>query len=160
MVREFLVRDFLVRDFSGEEFSGEGFSGERFLVWDCRTRILFCQNSGNPKNPLPHSHTRPCTYDQIFWQFVYVHGCFFNKIFLASQKFWYTRISALAPTLVKFSHLKEVLIAITVGFLVTLWRRKPLWVLSSKVQGSNGYPLIGELYKFIGINFEGNEVKS
>lgn len=55
-------------------------------------------------------------------------------------------------------NLKEVLIAITVGFLVTLWRRKPLWELSSKVQGSNGYPLIGEIYKFIGINFEGNKV--
>lgn len=61
---------------------------------------------------------------------------------------------------IKMLSLQGILLAIFIGFLLILWRRKQLLQFSSEVQGDNGFPLIGGLYKFIGIDYKGDKNQS
>lgn len=55
----------------------------------------------------------------------------------------------------KMLNVQDIFPLIIVLCLVVWWKRKPLRDLAAQIPGYNGLPLIGIVYKFIGVNFEG-----
>lgn len=53
--------------------------------------------------------------------------------------------------------LEDVFIFCVVLWFIIWWKKKSSWDLAEKIPGSSGLPLIGIIYKFIGVKAEGEK---
>lgn len=50
----------------------------------------------------------------------------------------------------------DVFVLLVLVYVVNLWRRKPLRDFAAKVPGPLELPIVGNLYKYIGVKHEGS----